>query len=242
MTALTSFFDASDARRAERTLHKLAQHDLSGWALTGGVAIELQILLRAGEPAVRLLHDIDFIACSFASIPQPLARSLLLRHVHPDDPPGKTMLQAVDPESRVRVDLFRAYGREMERASELSLGALTLRVVSIEDLVARHARLNWDLVEGKPVAPKYARDFLRLLALVETDEIEEVWQEHRKPHFPVRFAGAVNQLHSATASQAELLVAPTYSKDVLAVCPRCKDAHGFPLAEASLVLSLLGYC
>ncbi|MGA3125136.1 MAG: hypothetical protein ABSD13_00350 [Candidatus Korobacteraceae bacterium] len=242
MMALTSFFDASDAARAERTLHKLALHDISGWALTGGVAIELQIFLRAGALATRPLHDIDFIADSFASIPQSMADSLLLRHVHPDDSPGKTMLQAVDPESRVRVDLFRAYGGEMERASRLSLGALALRVVSIEDLVARHARLNWDVLEGKPVAPKYAHDFRRLLALVEADEIEEVWQEHRKPHFPASFAEAVSQLRSVTASRPELLVASTYSTDVLAVCPRCKGAHGFPLAEPSLVLSLLGYC
>ena len=242
MMALTSFFDASDAARAERTLHRLARHDISGWALTGGVAIELHILLRAGERAMRPLHDIDFIAGAFASIPQTLVGSLLLRHVHPDDPPGKTMLQAVDPESRVRVDLFRAYGGEMERASELTLGALRLKVVSIDDLVARHARLNWDLVEGKPVAPKYARDFRRLLALVETAAIEEVWQEHRKPHFPVSFREAVSHLRAAFASLAELLVAPTYSTDVLAVCARCKAAPGFPLAEASLVLALLGYC
>ena len=242
MMALTSFFDASDAARVERTLHRLAGHDISGWALAGGVAIELHVLLRAGEPAIRPLHDIDFIAGSFTSIPQTLAGSLLLRHVHPDDPPGKTMLQAVDAESRVRVDVFRAYGGEMERASELSLGALRLRVVSIEDLVARHARLNWDLVEGKPVAPKYARDLLRLLALVEADEIEQVWQEHRKPHFPVSFREAVSQLRAAIASRAELLLAPTYSTDVLAVCARCKDADGLPLAEASAVLSLLGYC
>ena len=53
---------------------------------------------------------------------------------------------------------------------------------------------------------------------------------------------AVSQLRAAIASRAELLLAPTYSTDVLAVCARCKDADGLPLAEASAVLSLLGYC
>jgi hypothetical protein len=41
-----------------------------------------------------------------------------------------------------------------------------------------------DLVEGRPAAPKYARDFLRLIELVRTDEVERIWQEHRKRQSP----------------------------------------------------------
>jgi hypothetical protein len=239
---LSSFFAAGDAARAERTLQKLAHHDISGWALAGGIAIEVQLMRRGRAPALRALHDIDFISGCFGDIPQSLAGDFHLRHVHPDDPPGKTLLQAVDAPSRLRVDVFRAYGDEMERTTKLSLAGLTLRIVSIEDLVARHARLNWDLMEGKPVAPKFARDFLRMLEVVNVGEVEAIWQEHRKPHFPASFAEVVTQLRTAIASRPELLVAPVYSTDVLAACPRCRPAVGFPLADAGLVLSLLGYC
>jgi hypothetical protein len=58
---------------------------------------------------------VDFIVGSFDDIPESLGTDFVLRHVHPIDSPGKTLLQCVDPETRVRVDVFRAYGSEIER-------------------------------------------------------------------------------------------------------------------------------
>jgi hypothetical protein len=46
------------------------------------------------------LNDLDFVAASFDSIPETIGSELLLRHVHPHDPPGKTMLQGVDPKTK----------------------------------------------------------------------------------------------------------------------------------------------
>jgi len=48
---------------------------------------------------VRALNDIDFIAESFDHIPASLASDFLFRHIHPFDPPGRTMLQFIDAES-----------------------------------------------------------------------------------------------------------------------------------------------
>lgn len=93
-----------DRNRAERTLHKLYQHDISRWALTGGFAVEHHIRRGGGKPGPRLLHDIDFIVPSFDCIPESLGRDFLVRHAHPYDPPGKTLLQCVDPETKIRVD------------------------------------------------------------------------------------------------------------------------------------------
>jgi hypothetical protein len=167
--AIDLFLNAADCARVARTFLSLAHHEISGWALTGGVAIELHILRLGGKPIIRRLNDLDFVAACFDSIPESIGSELLLRHVHPHDPPGKIMLPGVDPETGVRVDVFRGYGMEMERTSPIESTALP-RTLSLLDLVARHARLNWDLVEGRPVAPKYARDFLRLMELVRTDE------------------------------------------------------------------------
>ena len=191
---------------------------------------------------MRQLHDIDFITDSFNSIPKTLGSGLLLRHVHPYDPPGKNMLQGVDLETTVRMDVFRAYGLEMERTSPIEIATLAFRIVSLQDLVARHARLNWDLIEGRPVAPKYARDFLRLVELVTTDEVECIWQEHRKPQSPESFAETAVQLRRVIASRSDLLIAPTYSTNVFEVCQRCQGAEAFPLADARQILSILGYC
>jgi hypothetical protein len=240
--AFDLFLNAVDSARMTRTLRNLAVHDISRWALTGGVAIELHILRCGGEPIMRQLHDIDFITDSFNSIPKTLGSGLLLRHVHPYDPPGKNMLQGVDLETAVRMDVFRAYGLEMERTSPIEIATLAFRIVSLQDLVARHARLNWDLIEGRPVAPKYARDFLRLVELVTTDEVQCIWQEHRKPQSPESFAETAVQLRRVIASRSDLLIAPTYSTNVYEVCQRCQGAEAFPLADARQILSILGYC
>jgi hypothetical protein len=240
--ALDLFLNAADCGRVTRTFRNLALHDISHWALTGGIAIELHILRHGGESIMRQLHDIDFIAASFDTIPETLGSELLLRHVHPQDPPGKNMLQGVVLETGVRIDVFRAYGMEMERTTPIEISELAFRIVSLQDLVARHARLNWDMVEGRPVAPKYARDFLRLIELVTTDEVECIWQEHRKPHSPESFAETALQLRQVIASRSELLIPPTYSTNVYEVCLRCRCAEAFPLTDPRQILSILGYC
>jgi len=236
------FLNPTDASRAIRILRKLGAHDITAWALTGGLAIEIHILLRGGPTAMRPLHDIDFLTASFDRIPESLGNGLLLRHIHPSDPPGKTLLQAVDEELAMRVDVIRAYGSEMERVSEIEVSGIPLRIVSLADVEAAHALVCWDLMLEKKVDPKYARDFLRMLALVKSEEIEEVWEEHRKPECPEDFRETVTELRGAIALKPELLAPVTRLIDTSAVCARCQGTEAFRLAEASQVFSILGYC
>ena len=91
-------YASDDASRVSRTLRLLAEYDISQWALTGGTAIELYLR------GVRPLHDLDFVAASFDCLPAGLGKAILIRHAHPHDPPAKTMLQAVDPATSVRVE------------------------------------------------------------------------------------------------------------------------------------------
>ena len=68
MNAFESFLSSSDNLRGLRTFSRLARHDISRWALTGGLAVELHILQRGGNVIERPLNDIDFIASSFDDI------------------------------------------------------------------------------------------------------------------------------------------------------------------------------
>lgn len=239
---IKAFYENDDARRLSRTLDLLARHDVSSWALAGGTAIELHLGQRGAPPLVRRLHDLDFIAASFDCLPASLGGLVISRHVHPHDPPAKTMLQAVDPDTSVRIDVFRAYGSEMKRAQKIELGGLVFQIVAFEDLVARHGRLCCDLLRGQTLAPKYARDFLRMLDFARSGDIENVWQEHRKPDDPKRFSDASAWLREVIAERADLLRAPVYSTDVDEVCPRCESTAAFRLADARQVFGLLGYC
>jgi hypothetical protein len=237
-----TFYDPNGASRLLSTFHLLTRYDLSTWALTGGTAIEFYLQQMGAPTCVRPLHDLDFIAASFDCLPAGLGRVLLLRHVHPKDPPAKTMLQAVDPSTSVRIDVFRAYGAEMKRAQSIELEELMFQIVSFEDLVARHARLCCALLRGKPVAPKFARDFLRMVGFPKPENMEYVWQDHRESEDPTSFAEATGLLLDTIDARTDLLIPPVYSTDLAEVCVRCESTSEFQLADAKQVFALLGYC
>jgi|SRR5271166_5750263 len=65
VTMIQQFLSAADKDRALRSLRKLDRHDVSRWALTGGVALEIHRVRLRGEPAIRTLNDLDFIVDSF---------------------------------------------------------------------------------------------------------------------------------------------------------------------------------
>jgi hypothetical protein len=224
------------------TLVKLARHNISRWALTGGFAVEIH-RLRSGRPAsIRPLGDLDFVADGFDCVPGTLADDFLFCHVHPLDPPGKTILQFIHAETALRIDLFRANGAIMSRSVRADLPSGSIQLVSLEDVVARVARLVLDLADGLPVPSKHAADYLHMVELVNPSHVEAAWQDHRKPAHPMTFQEANVVLHHLIPNRSNLLITPAYLTDISAVCPRCVPTPPFRLADASVVLSLLGYC
>src|SRR5215467_6654149 len=106
-SSMQSFLSSDDSVRAINTLGKLAGHEISRWALVGGLAVEFHCQHSGHAHSIRHLSDIDFVACAFECIPVTLARDFLFRHVHPFDPPGKTIMQLIDADTLLRVDVFR---------------------------------------------------------------------------------------------------------------------------------------
>ena len=130
----------------------------------------------------------------------------------------------------------------MVRLVAVEIDGIALRMVSLEDLVARHTRLNLDLTEGRAVAAKFGRDLLRMADCVDGSRMESIWQDHRKPGMPESFAAAAKLVREAIRNRPELQIVPVYSIDVREVCPRCHNVRNFPIADAGQVLALLGYC
>jgi len=242
-----AMFAPADAYRAHRAWAMLQGRGFGPLILTGGLAIQLHGLAHGLAAEPRPLNDIDFLVDSFSEIPSTLSTDLLFRHVHPHDPPGKTLLQSVHPETAVRIDIFRAYGGTTARAMPIELGGVAIRMVSLEDLAARTARLVMGLATDEQVPAKHARDLLRLLAMLEigqTDaqQVNSAWQEHRKPGYPATIAEAAQLLTGLIATRPGLQIVPIYSRDTTASCSRCESTAAFPLADGGRVLSLLGYC
>jgi hypothetical protein len=130
----------------------------------------------------------------------------------------------------------------MKRVRRLEIANSIFQIVAFDDLVARHTRLCCDLLRGQRLAPKHARDFLRMLKFANHRRIEGVWQEHRKPEDPKNFRDAAAAVRKTIMERNDLLIPPVYSTDVDGVCPRCDCTTGFPLGDTRQVFGLLGYC
>jgi len=116
------------------------------------------------------------------------------------------MLQAIDPESALRVDVFRACGGTMDQAGAVELPCGTVRLISLEDLLARTAPLLFGLVEGAALPSVHAMDYLRLADLVDPAEVELARGNLRKPRHPETFAEADALLRKFIPARQHLLV------------------------------------
>jgi hypothetical protein len=237
---LELFLSPTDQGRCERVLEKLTRHDIRSWILTGGFSVEIQLMRRGARPTGRKLHDIDFVTASFESLPRDLKRDFLFRHVHPLDPAGKTILQAIDAIEALRIDVFHDGGVASRRAESVNLSGFQVSIISFEDLLARVARLSLDIAHGE-VPAKHARDFLRLSSLASVEAVESVWQFHRRKDHPSTFREADHLLHDLIPRRQEYLIIPKYSNDGSEICNRCRSTPHFPLADPKEIHSILGY-
>src|SRR5215831_17491609 len=175
------FLSIADSARADASLRRLVQHNIGGWALTGGLAVGLHSVAAGMKPSGRSLNDLDFVTERFEEIPETLGRDFLFRHVHPGQEPGRIMMQLMHIDARLRIDVFRAVGGTFKRASQMKLTVGELTVVAVEDLIARAARLLLDLANGVSVPAKHATDFLLLSTMLGPRDAQSAWCDHRKP-------------------------------------------------------------
>jgi hypothetical protein len=206
---------------------------LTRYAITGSSALPV----NAREPG-----DVDLVVTSFAELPVALSEAFLCVHVHPGAASGKLLLQLVNPDDRVRVDIFSAAGNTLARTIPGTLEGHSVRFVSREDLAARLARSLMALERNEPVAQKFATGFQTLVDSIERSRIEAVWSDYRADDDPETFDEACNRIAVAIAIHEDLLVEPQYSTDAGIVCLRCDASAGFPVASPREILGLLGYC
>jgi len=233
---------SEDSARATHALERLRRHETQQWVLTGGFAMEIHSILHGLQPSIRSLNDIDFVVSSFQYVPESLSRDFLCRHIHPFDPPGKTLAQFIDAETKIRIDVFRAHGSTVKRAQPVELSLGTVLVISVEDLIARLVRLVLQLTQGISVPSKYADDLIRMLKLLNPDAAEPVWLDHRLTQHPTVFREACGIALELIETRPHLLVVPEYSKNTAEPCRRCVSSDRFRVVDPASMLSIMGYC
>jgi len=236
------FLGETDVRRVGACFAMLRRCGVTEWALTGSVAIDLRMIELESPVALRVLNDLDFATPSFDTVPNTLGTVFLARHLHPFDPPDKLIAQFVSHELALRVDVFRTHPAVMNRARPVQTEFGAIHTLSLVDLIARAARLTLPLAHRQPVLSKHARDFMRLAKVVDLEDAEQAWPEHRRVGHPESFLEAATLLEQVVPRNTDLLMSPTYSQNVSGVCSRCAAVDGLELANPKAILSILGYC
>jgi hypothetical protein len=231
--------NADDASRAIAVLEHLAGHGVS-FALAGSLAIEARLRALGRAFSRRKLNDIDLVVADMASLPQALAGTFLVSHVHPLAPEGKLLLQLVSAEHRLRVDVFRAFGATLSRAGRLDAQTGSLDVLAIEDVRARLiAHLCMCLRNNLVIESKYLDAFRRLDGLGDPGKLREAWNDHRQ-EVPGTLAEASEQALQGISERPDLIRGETYSVRT-EPCERCR-AHGLIVpAESVRIVEILGY-
>jgi hypothetical protein len=212
-----ALFDAEDLQHLAATLDRFLPHvDPSAIALTGGVAIHLHCL-EAGICSGRTrIADVDFVATSVDAVAASVGAGLLVSHFHLPHPGyPKFMLQMVDPDTRLRLDVFPDLAGSIPRASERTIAGRRLLVLDARSILDHKAQGVARASASRPIDEKHARDAIVLGALC-SRQIE--------PPPP------------------EALTREIYGKD-LTPCPRCEvsRAAGFAVASRERIFEILGY-
>jgi hypothetical protein len=129
--------------------------DAAGLALTGGVAMAFHLPGSRAE-----LRDVDFVARHVDVVRPSLARDWLVSHYHVAGPGvRKSLVQLVDPETRLRLDIFPDQPDTIARAERYDARWL---VVAAADLFAHKQAL----LARPPVDEKHWQDAVALAAFL----------------------------------------------------------------------------
>jgi hypothetical protein len=236
---LAEFLSDHDVRRVREVMAKLDACGFRG-ALTGGLAVEMQLRLHGQPTSKRPLNDLDFVVESLDSIPASVTDCFLVHHVHPRAERGKLLLQLVEPEHAVRIDLFGQFGGTLARTLVLGGRAGPIELLAVEDLFARTvSSLLSALRKGQAYEAKQAQFFRRLDGLGEAAALKLAWRDHRQDA-KESLAEAVAAVRHLLRKSAAPLISRPYSATVT-LCAKCEDSERFVRAAPERILDVLGY-
>jgi hypothetical protein len=210
-------FERDDLERLSATLARFLPHtNRSALALTGGVAIQMHCHDTGVNSGRTQLADVDFVATSVDAVAPSVAASLLLSHFHlPHPGHPKFMVQVVDPDTRLRIDVFPDLVGSIARAVERSIAGQLVRVVDVHSVLDHKVQGMSMASRTRPIDEKHSRDAMILASLC----------GRRVDPLPT-----------------ECVAKDIYGTD-LTPCPRCavSQTPGFTVASRHRIFEVLGY-
>jgi len=188
-----------------------------GVAVTGGVGMQLGLADLGRQGPRDHVADLDLVVASGEAVRSEVLAALLLSHYHvvcPGVP--KFMIQLVDPESRIRIDIFPDLVGSLASARRMAIGRHSIPVLPLERIFEHKVQTLLRSSESTPIDPKH-RDDARLLGAVLGRPVPDV--------------------------AVEALTPDVYGMEANYHCGRCELSHhpGWPLAPRERIFELLGW-
>jgi len=210
-------FARGDLERLSATLARFLAHiAVDSMALTGGVAIQIHSHSAGVSSGRTRIADLDFVATSVDAIRASVATHFLVSHFHLPHPGyPKFMVQVVDPDTRLRIDVFPDLVGSIGRATLSTVAGQRLLVLDAHSILDHKLHGLSRASAARPIDEKHRRDAITLASLC---------GRHVDP------------------LQTDWVTIEIYDVD-LRPCPRCEVSRtpGFNVAPRQQIFEVLGY-
>jgi hypothetical protein len=210
--------DTDDERRLAVCVQKVTRFlRPRPFAVCGGVAVQLSLAKHGLSRQDGRVKDLDILAADLEVFPPERFDGWLLSHFHRPYPGyGKHRVQLVDPETRLRVDIFHDAQGTWRDSGPHQLGEASVLVLAARQVLAHKVGLLERASAERPIDYKHLEDARLLASLLGESE--------------PRVA-------------ADRLCVEVYSTDLSARCQRCLASSPLPvpLAPKAEIFSVLGY-
>ena len=161
-------FSRIEVARLGGCLDRLTPHlQMNRIALTGGVGIQIG-LAALGHPDVRhRVADLDLVATSLDAVSSSVVDRFLVSHYHGVRPGvPKFMIQLVDPESRIRIDVFPDVAGSIADARTIHIVQHAMPVLRLHSIFEHKIQTLVRASPEEPIDPKHVHDALSLGAVL----------------------------------------------------------------------------
>ncbi len=215
---MTHGFPLLEAARLSGCLNRLTPHlQLKSVAVTGGVGIQVGLAALGRAGARDGAADLDLVATSIEAVSSSAVGQFLVSHYHVERPGvPKFMIQLVDPDTRIRIDVFPDLAGSIADARATQIGEQWMQVLPLERIFEHKVQTLTRASPTAPIDPKHVHD--------------------------ARMLGAILS-KGVPAVAAEALAPDTYIIDAELSCSRCGSRRhpAWPLAPKDRIFELLGW-
>ena len=231
-----------ERKRTSLFLDKLLRHfSPDNFAIVGGLAIRYHIMKRDLPYPERSLNDLDIIIKDINDIPPSVTKDFLIAEWHPPKKSGYFIVKLVDPETKIKADIFPFGPDSTKRFINLPFMGYTINVASIEDQLVKTVFDIQRISAQNKVDPKQFSDAKLLMKIADLKLANQVWKDQSFKRYPKSITDAIDRAKNIAKKHPEWLQEQPFRKPKPFKCPDCKPPADFPLTPMEEIYKILGY-